>query len=166
MTWRRAAVTLEIIVGSSQAFGDAGKTMLWHVRGSSERAAQATRRAPQADLEDRWNAGVWLILPQACRNDQRAPAITFGRGWMATSIAAESLSLSSFAPAVLRPVAFHLSTSPSWYVLITLIHTTYTTDLHPQAHRIITQVVFTGARVFGRAFAEAYKQASASQVCC
>ncbi|KAK1824643.1 mitochondrial import inner membrane translocase subunit TIM16 [Friedmanniomyces endolithicus] len=32
------------------------------------------------------------------------------------------------------------------------------------AHRIISQVVFTGARVFGRAFAEAYKQASASQV--
>lgn len=31
------------------------------------------------------------------------------------------------------------------------------------AHRIITQVVFTGARVFGRAFAEAYRQASASQ---
>ncbi|KAL1589300.1 Mitochondrial import inner membrane translocase subunit tim16 [Cladosporium halotolerans] len=31
------------------------------------------------------------------------------------------------------------------------------------AHRIITQVVFTGARVVGRAFAEAYKQASASQ---
>jgi len=33
-----------------------------------------------------------------------------------------------------------------------------------QAHRIISQIVFTGARVFGRAFAEAYKQASASQV--
>ncbi|EMC92760.1 hypothetical protein BAUCODRAFT_37671 [Baudoinia panamericana UAMH 10762] len=31
------------------------------------------------------------------------------------------------------------------------------------AHRIISQVVFTGARVFGRAFAEAYKQAAASQ---
>ncbi|OQO01402.1 Mitochondrial import inner membrane translocase subunit tim16 [Cryoendolithus antarcticus] len=31
------------------------------------------------------------------------------------------------------------------------------------AHRIISQVVITGARVFGRAFAEAYKQASASQ---
>ncbi|RMX98514.1 hypothetical protein D0867_12412 [Hortaea werneckii] len=31
------------------------------------------------------------------------------------------------------------------------------------AHRIISQVVFTGARVFGRAFAEAYKQALASQ---
>ena len=31
-----------------------------------------------------------------------------------------------------------------------------------QAHRIITQVVVTGARVFGRAFAEAYKQAAAS----
>ncbi|TKA71566.1 Mitochondrial import inner membrane translocase subunit tim16 [Friedmanniomyces simplex] len=31
------------------------------------------------------------------------------------------------------------------------------------AHRIISQVVFTGVRVFGRAFAEAYKQASASQ---
>ena len=31
------------------------------------------------------------------------------------------------------------------------------------AHRIITQVFITGARVFGRAFAEAYKQASASQ---
>jgi import inner membrane translocase subunit TIM16 len=32
------------------------------------------------------------------------------------------------------------------------------------AHRIVTQIVFTGARVFGRAFAEAYKQAAASQV--
>jgi len=31
-----------------------------------------------------------------------------------------------------------------------------------QAHRIITQVVVTGSRVLGRAFAEAYKQASAS----
>ncbi|KXT15092.1 hypothetical protein AC579_6447 [Pseudocercospora musae] len=31
------------------------------------------------------------------------------------------------------------------------------------AHRIVTQVLLTGARVFGRAFAEAYKQASASQ---
>ncbi|KAF2086668.1 cochaperone Pam16 [Saccharata proteae CBS 121410] len=31
------------------------------------------------------------------------------------------------------------------------------------AHRIITQVVVTGSRVFGRAFAEAWKQASASQ---
>ncbi|KAH8598719.1 cochaperone Pam16 [Bisporella sp. PMI_857] len=30
------------------------------------------------------------------------------------------------------------------------------------AHRIITQVVITGSRVVGRAFAEAYKQASAS----
>ncbi|KAF4265090.1 mitochondrial import inner membrane translocase subunit TIM16 [Aspergillus fumigatus] len=30
------------------------------------------------------------------------------------------------------------------------------------AHRLLTQVVVTGARVFGRAFAEAYKQASAS----
>lgn len=31
-----------------------------------------------------------------------------------------------------------------------------------QAHRIITQVVITGTRVVSRAFAEAYKQASAS----
>jgi import inner membrane translocase subunit TIM16 len=31
------------------------------------------------------------------------------------------------------------------------------------AHRIITQVVITGARVVGRAFTEAYKQAQASQ---
>ncbi|KAJ9632410.1 mitochondrial import inner membrane translocase subunit TIM16 [Taxawa tesnikishii (nom. ined.)] len=31
------------------------------------------------------------------------------------------------------------------------------------AHRIITQVFVTGARVFGRAFAEAYKHASATQ---
>ncbi|SMR48817.1 unnamed protein product [Zymoseptoria tritici ST99CH_3D1] len=31
------------------------------------------------------------------------------------------------------------------------------------AHRIITQMAFTGARVLGRAFTEAYKQASASQ---
>ncbi|KEF59750.1 uncharacterized protein A1O9_04598 [Exophiala aquamarina CBS 119918] len=30
------------------------------------------------------------------------------------------------------------------------------------AHRIITQIVLTGSRVFGRAFAEAYKQAQAS----
>ncbi|KAI9715147.1 MAG: mitochondrial import inner membrane translocase subunit TIM16 [Candelaria pacifica] len=31
------------------------------------------------------------------------------------------------------------------------------------AHRIITQVVLIGSRVLGRAFAEAYRQASASQ---
>lgn len=36
------------------------------------------------------------------------------------------------------------------------------TDHHIQAHRIITQVVITGSRVLGRAFTEAYKQASAS----
>ncbi|OQD78183.1 hypothetical protein PENDEC_c001G06589 [Penicillium decumbens] len=30
------------------------------------------------------------------------------------------------------------------------------------AHRIVTQVIVTGARVFGRAFAEAYKQAQAT----
>ncbi|KAK5056083.1 mitochondrial import inner membrane translocase subunit TIM16 [Exophiala bonariae] len=30
------------------------------------------------------------------------------------------------------------------------------------AHRIIAQIVLTGGRVFGRAFAEAYKQAQAS----
>ncbi|QVM09079.1 mitochondrial import inner membrane translocase subunit TIM16 [Coccidioides posadasii str. Silveira] len=30
------------------------------------------------------------------------------------------------------------------------------------AHRILTQIVVTGSRVLGRAFAEAYKQASAS----
>ncbi|KAJ5558721.1 hypothetical protein N7535_009400 [Penicillium sp. DV-2018c] len=30
------------------------------------------------------------------------------------------------------------------------------------AHRIVSQVIVTGARVFGRAFAEAYKQAQAS----
>merc|ERR1712037_398046 len=29
---------------------------------------------------------------------------------------------------------------------------------HIMAHRIITQVIFTGTRVVGRAFAEAYKQ--------
>ncbi|KAK5014159.1 mitochondrial import inner membrane translocase subunit TIM16 [Cryomyces antarcticus] len=31
------------------------------------------------------------------------------------------------------------------------------------AHRIISQIVITGSRVLGRAFAEAYRQASASQ---
>lgn len=36
------------------------------------------------------------------------------------------------------------------------------TNSHVQAHRIITQVVITGSRVLGRAFTEAYKQASAS----
>jgi len=30
------------------------------------------------------------------------------------------------------------------------------------AHRILTQIVLTGTRVFGRAFAEAYRQAAAS----
>ncbi|KAI4119448.1 MAG: hypothetical protein LQ338_007271 [Usnochroma carphineum] len=34
--------------------------------------------------------------------------------------------------------------------------------LRYMAHRIITQAVIVGARVFGRAFAEAYRQASAS----
>src|SRR5215469_13498916 len=33
----------------------------------------------------------------------------------------------------------------------------------PQAHRLITQVFLTGSRIVGRAFAEAYKQAQASQ---
>jgi mitochondrial import inner membrane translocase subunit TIM16 len=32
-----------------------------------------------------------------------------------------------------------------------------------QAHRIITQAVLTGGRIVGRAFSEAYRQASASQ---
>lgn len=32
-----------------------------------------------------------------------------------------------------------------------------------QAHRIVTQVFVTGARVFGRAFAEAYRHASQTQ---
>jgi import inner membrane translocase subunit TIM16 len=38
----------------------------------------------------------------------------------------------------------------------------FTCSHSSQAHRIITQVVLTGSRVLGRAFAEAYKQASAS----
>lgn len=82
----------------------------------------------------------------------------------------------------LRP-PFLLSTSPtpgaSWYVPPIASHHSATaitaprsnkpppppTDTPPpsQAHRILTQVFVTGARVFGRAFAEAYKQASASQ---
>jgi mitochondrial import inner membrane translocase subunit TIM16 len=33
----------------------------------------------------------------------------------------------------------------------------------PQAHRIITQVLASGSRIFGRAVTEAYKQAQASQ---
>jgi mitochondrial import inner membrane translocase subunit TIM16 len=35
--------------------------------------------------------------------------------------------------------------------------------LFSQAHRIITQIVFVGGRVVGRAFVEAWKQAQASQ---
>jgi len=43
------------------------------------------------------------------------------------------------------------------------IATTFPADISPpQAHRIITQVVLIGSRVLGRAFAEAYKQASTS----
>jgi import inner membrane translocase subunit TIM16 len=34
---------------------------------------------------------------------------------------------------------------------------------HSQAHRIITQVVFSGARIIGRAVTESYRQAAASQ---
>ncbi|CAH2445743.1 TIM23 complex subunit [Komagataella phaffii CBS 7435] len=30
------------------------------------------------------------------------------------------------------------------------------------AHRLVTQVIFTGAKVFGRAFTEAYRQAAAA----
>ena len=41
-------------------------------------------------------------------------------------------------------------------------HTELAADGH-KAHRIITQVVIVGTRVLGRAFAEAYRQASASQ---
>ncbi|KAL6718521.1 mitochondrial import inner membrane translocase subunit TIM16 [Lecanora helva] len=37
------------------------------------------------------------------------------------------------------------------------------TEALQMAHRIITQVVITGTRVLGRAFAEAYKQAAAGQ---
>jgi import inner membrane translocase subunit TIM16 len=33
----------------------------------------------------------------------------------------------------------------------------------PQAHRIITQVIFSGARIIGRAVTESYKQAAATQ---
>jgi import inner membrane translocase subunit TIM16 len=44
-----------------------------------------------------------------------------------------------------------------------LLHHPNQCQLTPrQAHRIITQVVVTGARVIGRAFAESYKQASAA----
>ncbi len=41
------------------------------------------------------------------------------------------------------------------------LHST-TNSLFLKAHRLITQVVVIGARVLGRAFTEAYKQASAS----
>lgn len=37
------------------------------------------------------------------------------------------------------------------------------TNPTPQAHRIIQQLVFGGARVFSRAFMEAYRQANASR---
>ncbi|MBE7180219.1 MAG: hypothetical protein INR71_03255 [Terriglobus roseus] len=36
-------------------------------------------------------------------------------------------------------------------------------NTHPKAHRIITQVVVTGARILGRAVAESWRQAQASQ---
>lgn len=44
-----------------------------------------------------------------------------------------------------------------------LIHRETQLTLFSQAHRAIIQVAITGARVFGRAFAEAWRQASASQ---
>jgi len=47
--------------------------------------------------------------------------------------------------------------------LLSRILVTVTNLFVLQAHRIVTQVFVTGARVFGRAFAEAYRHASASQ---
>lgn len=62
------------------------------------------------------------------------------------------------------PYRIHsFSLCASWSVH-SIITARLTVSNSSQAHRIITQVVFTGARVFGRAFAEAYRQASASQV--
>ena len=51
------------------------------------------------------------------------------------------------------------------YIALKLAVAAYSSQLltdSQQAHRIITKVVITGSRVVGRAFAEAYKQASAS----
>jgi import inner membrane translocase subunit TIM16 len=50
---------------------------------------------------------------------------------------------------------------PQWQVLL-LPKGLVRTNNH-QAHRIITQVVFSGARIIGRAVAESYRQASATQ---
>lgn len=113
---------------ASRAVGDAGTTMPWHV---SERLREsATSLAPQADLEGRWKPESVAVSASGVSERSANSRDNFWTG-MATSIAAESLSLSLFAPAVLRPVAFHLSTSPSWYVVITLNHQVYNTDLHP-----------------------------------
>lgn len=50
-----------------------------------------------------------------------------------------------------------------WFVLLARVFFRAQDDVNShKAHRIITQIVFTGTRVLGRAFAEAYKQAAAS----
>ena len=68
-----------------------------------------------------------------------------------------SVSILIFTPSFGPPVdLFHHGE------LFYLSHSLPTYLLTSQAHRIVSQVVVTGARVFGRAFAEAYKQASAS----
>lgn len=42
------------------------------------------------------------------------------------------------------------------------VHQCIVADQPSQAHRVISQIVFTGSRVVGRAFVEAWKQAAAS----
>ena len=51
--------------------------------------------------------------------------------------------------------------SSQWSVLFAALIATFNSP--SQAHRIITQVVFSGARIIGRAVSESYRQAAASQ---
>ena len=66
-------------------------------------------------------------------------------------------------PAFLCAPALYLQfPTHSWYVTLEISQLPVANN-PPQAHRLITQVLLTGSRIVGRAFAEAYKQAQASQ---
>ncbi|KAM0720946.1 hypothetical protein Q7P37_003231 [Cladosporium fusiforme] len=120
--------------------------------------------SPTADLACEANLRHSVSLPQTLhRHLSLAPEITFGERLPMGRKARDDHHFIAPRPPAASPLSHtFFPARTSWSVTSNII-TRLTTTNPLQAHRIITQVVFTGARVFGRAFAEAYRQASASQ---
>ncbi|KAI9660108.1 MAG: mitochondrial import inner membrane translocase subunit TIM16 [Bathelium mastoideum] len=90
------------------------------------------------------NAAVFRIKPES-------PPVSLSSDGEHTPTSPSPPPLSSNAPSFsISTLPLPAFTNPSFFLL-------------SQAHRIITQVLITGSRVFGRAFAEAWRQAAASQ---